>query len=60
MKPKRKLKQWVKIALFMLPIAVIILQLFLVGIRIKNISDQMKEKQTFTIEYHYSCRCRYE
>ena len=60
MKPKLKLKRWVKIALFMLPIAVIIFQLFLVGIKVKNISDQMKEKETITIEYHYSYRCRYE
>ena len=40
MKPQRKLKKWVKISLLLLPELIIIIQLFLIGIRIKsNIND---------------------
>lgn len=60
MKPKLKLKRWVRIALFVLPIAVLTIQLFLVGVKIKSISEQLEKRQTITIEYNYSCRCRYE
>ena len=41
MKPKRKLKTWVKVALLLLPQAVIIIELFL----IRHIYSCLKEKR---------------
>ena len=41
MKPKRKLKNWVKITLLFLPVAIIIIQLFFIGL---NISKKPAEK----------------
>ncbi|MBQ2938529.1 MAG: hypothetical protein IJN03_02685 [Bacilli bacterium] len=43
MKPKRKLKNWVKVTLVILPIAVIISQLFLIGLNIKKIAENQPE-----------------
>ena len=40
MKPKRKLKNWVKIALLVLPNVVIIMQLFFVGIELNKIANK--------------------
>ena len=41
MKTKRKLKNWVKVALLLLPIAVIIMQLFFVGLELKKIENKI-------------------
>lgn len=41
MKTKRKLKNWVKIALLLLPEAVIIMQLFFVGSELKQIKNKV-------------------
>ena len=40
MKPKRKLKTWVKVALLLLPQAVMIMELFLIGLNLKYIKEQ--------------------
>lgn len=39
MKPKRKLKTWVKVALLLLPEFIIICQLFFIGINLKKAID---------------------
>ena len=59
MKSKRKLKPWVRISLFVIPIAVIIIQLFLVGLKISKDYEKIN-RETIIVEYRYSCRCRYE
>lgn len=53
MKPKRKLKEWVKICLFLLPEIVIICQLFFVGSNIKKIIKQ----PDVTVVTEARCRC---
>ena len=40
MKPKRKLKKWVKIVLLLLPQIVMILELFLIFSNVKKIAEQ--------------------
>ncbi len=52
MKPKRKLKNWVKLALLLLPGIVIIMQLFFVGLELRKISN----KPDFTIKIESRCR----
>ena len=54
MKTKVKLKNWVKVALLLLPEVIIIMQLFFVGIEIKKIAN--KPAITFQVE----SRCNYE
>lgn len=53
MKPKRKLKEWVKICLLLLPQIVIISQLFFVGSKINKIIKQ----PDVTVVTETRCRC---
>ena len=45
MERKRKLKNWVKILLFMIPEIIIIIELFIFGLNLKNIIDNMPNKR---------------
>ena len=45
MKPRRKLKNWVKITLLFLPEIVMIIQLFFVGIKLEKIIDNFNKKE---------------
>lgn len=53
MKPKRKLKTWVKVALLLLPEVIIICQLFLIGIKINELIKV--ETKTFIVEGRCYC-----
>jgi len=54
MKEKRKLKNWVKIALLLLPEVIMIMQLFFVGVKLNEIAN------TPTTTIIVESRCMYD
>lgn len=54
MKEKRKLKNWVKIALLLLPEVIMIMQLFFVGVKLNQIAN------TPTTTIIVESRCMYD
>lgn len=45
MKPKRRLRKWVRIALLMIPEIIIICELFFVGLNLRIIISEINNKQ---------------
>lgn len=58
MKPKRKLRRWVKVTLLFFPIAVLIIQLFLVDLKLRKIiAIHETQNQVLVCEFnsHWMC-----
>lgn len=55
MKPKRKLKRWVKVVLLLIPEAVIICQLFFIGFNICKINRSIENKPDIIIYTESRC-----
>lgn len=54
MKPKRKLRKWVRIALLMIPEAIIISELFFVAVILSNLLTEVKnQSQEIVSNYIY-------
>jgi len=52
MKPKRKLRKWVRITLLMIPEAIIISELFFVALNLSNLVNEVKNQSQVS-----SCIC---
>lgn len=52
MKPKRKLKEWVRITLLMIPEVIIISELFFVAINLNEIKNQNKNIECNCISFY--------
>lgn len=60
MKPKRKLKRWVKIALLFFPVAVLIVQLFLIDLKLRKIINAEHTHYVTCEVSPYGWCCEYE